>query len=313
MEKKITNFSQKFFSRVLFILISLIIAAIFLLILLISSHNSADNQNPSNDTRQFHVLVIGSYENELITNQIFSGVEKASDKFDTVAELYIPSFQSDSTPIQNLLSYAAYLNADGVVAYINSPSTTLLPIYNQDDQPIPIVLTGTYNPDSDHVSYIGNSYSEIGKTVAEEALNALNFKGTVCIINGAQPTQQNQSNLLNSMQSSLKAHSSISYKIIPKITLNEQADLFICLSEEDTIQTVQFFQEFFPTRRFKIIGFGNNSTCDLYLDKGMIYELVTINPEKIGEEAMAALYEYITKGYTNNYITADVKIRRSTK
>ena len=40
-------------------------------------------------------------------------------------------------------------------------------------------------------------------------------------------------------------------------------------------------------------------------------ELVSLDPQKIGEAAIREWFEYRTKGYANSYITADVKISRA--
>ena len=67
----------------------------------------------------------------------------------------------------------------------------------------------------------------------------------------------------------------------------------------------------FEPFRYKLIGIGGNEVCQLYLQKDWIGELVSLDPEKIGETAIRELFEYRSKGYANSYVTADVKITRS--
>ena len=86
------------------------------------------------------------------------------------------------------------------------------------------------------------------------------------------------------------------------------SNIFISLTEDDTIRSAQLLSEQFDMDRYKLIGFDGNEVCQLYLQKGWIKELVSLDPEKIGETAIRELFEYRTKGYANSYITADVKI-----
>ena len=45
--------------------------------------------------------------------------------------------------------------------------------------------------------------------------------------------------------------------------------------------------------RAHILGFGTNSTIDVYFEKGLIDELVYVDPGKIGEIAMDELFELL--------------------
>ena len=89
--------------------------------------------------------------------------------------------------------------------------------------------------------------------------------------------------------------------------------LLICLSAEDTIRAAQTVTELNKSSQIGIIGFGDNETIQLYFEKGVISELFSVNPEKIGETAIRELFEYRNKGYANSYITADVQIRKAAK
>lgn len=305
--------SKKAFSLAIYFLSVLFFATVFLCIFFITAHrNSLFRKNASQENRIAHVLVIGSYKNEVITRQIYNGAKKMAEKYNSVVELYIPTFQSSDTSLQALFDYAGYINADGIIAFVGSSDKKLVTPRDVDDYKIPLITTGTYVPELSQISYIGNSYWEVGKKIAEDAEELLmNSRGDICIINNNSSPNPNDSTLLNSMQSYFRTFKGINCKVVPKVSLNDTSDVFICLSEEITIQTVQFFQEFYPTKKLHIIGFGSNNTCEIYLEKGLITELVTINPEKIGEEAMTALFEYKSKGYTSNYITADVKVWRA--
>ena len=88
-------------------------------------------------------------------------------------------------------------------------------------------------------------------------------------------------------------------------------NIFIALTEEDTIMSAQQLSELFPIDTYKLLGFGGNEVCQLYLQKGFITELFSLDPERIGKAAMQELFEYRNKGYANSYVTASVKITRA--
>ena len=88
-------------------------------------------------------------------------------------------------------------------------------------------------------------------------------------------------------------------------------NIFLSLTEDDTILAAQTLSEGFDDFRYKLIGIGGNEVCQLYLQKGWIAELVSLDPEQMGERAIKELFEYRTKGYANSYITADVKITKA--
>ena len=85
----------------------------------------------------------------------------------------------------------------------------------------------------------------------------------------------------------------------------------VCLTTEDTIRIAQLVTEIHKDGKIGIIGFGDGEVLETYLNKGTVTELLSIDSEKIGRTAMTELFEYIRRGYANNYIAADVKVRRS--
>lgn len=50
---------------------------------------------------------------------------------------------------------------------------------------------------------------------------------------------------------------------------------------------------------------------DMYLKKNVITELLSIDSQNIGVTAMSELFEYIKYGYANNYINADVRVKKA--
>lgn len=315
MKKLMHNKTKTIYFFVAFLSLSLITGIVFILFSFFRM-KSLQNEKKYNsaDARTYHIIVTGCYENQLFLSQVYQGAERLSDTYKAVVEQYVPSSQAEDVSLQKLMDYASFVNADGVIAYIDSPDTTLETPRNDEGVNIPLVTTGQYSPNLPQISFIGLSYSELGRKIASETVEALGTEGNVRFVGSDFSIFINYSNLTNSIQSGLKAYPNINYSFDEEISLLEDnIDLIVSLSEKDTIKIAQRVAELPDDLKPKVIGIGGNETCMLYLDKGIIKELFAVNPERIGEEAISELFEFKTKGYANSYIAADVQVTRSQK
>ena len=113
------------------------------------------------------------------------------------------------------------------------------------------------------------------------------------------------------MQESPLIQSTVMETLPEFLEIYGENNIFICLTEDDTIRLAQKLNEQYLSRNYKLLGFGGNEVCQLYLQKGYIWELFSLMPEQIGETAIRELFEYRNKGYANSYITAEVKISKN--
>lgn len=281
----------------------------------LSSRARIQNKNEYNpaDTALYHIIITGTYENQSFLKEVYEGASKIAGEYKTVVDLHVPSSQADKETLQNLLDYCAFLNADGIIIYMDSAENPPVLLKRSDSPDIPIVTTGQFSPTMHQISYIGTNNWELGKKIAEETQNYLPVGGTVYII--SESTDSNSNTLISSIQSSLQDNQDITTTVIEKITpelaIEGRNNIFISLTEDETILSAQLLSEQFDDFRYKLIGIGGNEVCQLYLQKGWIGELVSLDPEKMGETAIRELFEYRTKGYANSYITAEVKITRA--
>ena len=186
-------------------------------------------------------------------------------------------------------------------------------LQRNENPAIPLITTGQFSANLQQISYVGVNYWEMGKRVADEVTGLLPQGGNVYIISDSIST--NTTNLISSVQRTLQEKpqivSSVIERIPPSFTLKSNSNIFISLSEDDTIMSAQLLSEMFPAYSYKLLGFGANEVCQLYLQKGFITELFSLDPERIGKAAMQELFEYRNKGYANSYVTASVKITRA--
>ena len=298
------------FSFVALLVFSIVFYAVFF-----SSRSYIQNQKEYNsaDTELYHVIITGTYETQSFLTDVYKGASKIAPSYKTVVDLHVPKSQADTESLQNLLDYCAFLNADGIIIYLDSPDNPPVLLRRSDYPAIPIITTGQFSPTMNQISYIGTNNWELGKKIAEEAQNFLPVGGNVYII--SEPTDLNANTLIGSIQASLQDNQSISTEVIehisPDFNIEGRNNIFISLTEDDTILSAQLLSEKFDDYKYILIGIGSNEVCQLYLQKGWIGELVSLDPEKMGETAIREIFEYRTKGYANSYITADVKITKA--
>jgi|WetSurMetagenome_2_1015567.scaffolds.fasta_scaffold191275_2 ribose transport system substrate-binding protein len=329
---KISALTNKFVPRILAIVLALltILCVSFMVFYFLPTITSGNRKNDTmSEDRNYHVLVVGRSENESFLQQVYTGAQRFSKKYRTVVELYVPESMAEDVSLQSLFDYASFTDVDGVIAYIDSSDTNLTPPRRTDGEPIPLITIGHYFPDIPQVSFIGNNYSELGRKIANETLSYLNNNGTAFIISSNNKNNPNYSTLMNSLLSTLRLYTGITYHVLDQssnenpllfdntlskeLTVLPKKPLLICLSAEDTIRAAQTVTELNKSSQIGIIGFGDNETIQLYFEKGIISELLSVNPEKIGETAIRELFEYRNNGYANSYITADVQIRKAAK
>lgn len=310
MEKKTARLIKYVF--LIFSFIALLVFSIVFYAVFFSSRARIQNQNEYNpsDNCLYHIIVTGTYENQSLLKEVYEGASRASAYFNSVIDLHIPQSQADTQSLQNLLDYCSYLNADGIIVYVDSPDFKPNILTRSDSPSIPVITIGHFSPNFPQISFIGINNWELGKKLADETQDSLPNGGTVYIINDTNT--QNANNLISSIQSALQNNSLITSKVIeeisPALSLNGQNNIFISITEDDTIRSAQLLSEQFDMDKYKFIGFGGNEVCQLYLQKGWITKLVSLDPQKIGQDALYELFEYRSKGNANSYISADVKI-----
>ena len=296
----------------IFSFIALLVFSIIFYIFFLFNRNRIQNQNEysAQDNCLYHIIITGTYENQSFLTEVYKGAERLAKSYKTEVDLHVPKSQADTESLQNLLDYCSFLNADGIIVYLDSSEDTPVLLKRSDSPVIPLITTGQFSPNMEQVSFIGINNWELGKKIADETLALLTYSGNVYII--GEPDGLNSNNLIMSIQSALQDNTLITVRVIdsisPDLNLIGSNNIFITLTEDSTITTAQLLSERFDLSEYKLIGFGANEVCQLYLQKGWINKLVSLDPEKIGEAAIRELFEYRTKGYANSYITTDVKI-----
>ena len=283
---------------------------------------------PIGRDRNFHVLIMGEAADEEALKAIYRGAEAESKSYDCVVELDVPSSLAESQSLQSMLDFASFVDADGVIAYVGEKASAVRIPTTLDGREIPLITVSHYDDSIHQISHIGTNYSELGRKIAEESAKCLNGSGKLIIVNTVKSNSANYSNLMASVTGYLDYYRDIEVSIadlesstaitdtsgmLARRIRYAEADMLVCLSSEDSIRAAQLVNELGKSGYIGLIGFGEGSVLDRYLEIGVITELISIDSQKIGAVALKELFEYIHYGHANNYIAADVKVRRAEK
>ena len=313
------------FFALFFISLSLFLTALFCIVTF--SYLKKRNLEFENvlEDRNYHILVTGDYENHLFLSQVFKGAQKISSDYNSIVELYVPQSYAQNESLQHLFDFASFANVDAVIACIsqNEDISELKVPLKKDSKPIPLITIGSYHSQIPQVAFVGINYSEMGKKTAEEAAALAKKDGLIFLIQSEMAGSGQTSNFINSFYSRLQKENlekrinlieSIPYEnellrtYFPDQVQNPRA-VFITLSEMAAVQTTQLVTAF-QTIKADIISVGNSEIIENLFERGSISEIIAVDPEKIGNLALKEIFEYLALRYSNNYITAEVQVRK---
>lgn len=315
-------------SKIRIILFSLLLLASVFLIstffyLYASLRKSTGDVNTS---RNFHVVVLGQAENLSFLQQVFEGANVTALDYNTVVELHVPSSQAEDSNLISLMEYASFVNADGIIAYIDSDSPVFERPERLENEYIPIVTLGTYNPAIPQISFLGTNYSELGRELAYQTIAAVGSEGRVLITGLDGTNNPTYSTLMNSLLLTLRQNASISYEVLNSESVKNEVEMnillkddenpvkaVVCLTEEESIAFARIMTSLKEERDIKLVCYGENETISQYYDKGIISTIVAVDPIKTGSQAMREIFEYRNTGYTNSYINAPLLVRTKRK
>jgi len=309
-----------------FICAVLLVFIVVLSVLTMKMHGSSDEQRDyTTGERRYHIVVTGTSENEVFLEEVYKGAAAVSQNYNAMVELHVPESKAEDVSLQSLLDYVSFVNADGVIIYVNSENSHIVPPVGPDGKRIPFISLGHYDPTIPEVSFIGVNYSELGLMLSREILSYLGGTGSLLIVNTDNKNSLNYSMLMNTLLNSMEKNSSIVTEMInfgvmqnlsvedrirQEIVTSDNINLIVCLTEDDTIRVAQTVTDLNKVGKIGIIGFGESSDALLYYKKGIISVMLSLNPDKIGKTAVQELFEYMKKGYANSYIVADVHVLR---
>lgn len=301
------------------ILLTLIFPLLFITILSRSFKYISMTENIPN--KKYHIIVTGETQNSNFLNKVFEGALKEAESYDAVVELNIPSSKADDTSLSSLFEYASFVNADGIIAYIDEDSDAVQAPKKSDGGDIPVITVGFFNQNIPQISFIGNNYSESGRILARTAVEYWKSGYDIFIVNSAEKNP-NYSNLMNTLSVALKTARLFPETFEGTFTENQDAvskrllhenivpAVIISLTEDDSISISQLASDPDYKQDNIIISFGENETISTYFEKGIISAVLSVDQENAGSRAVRELFNYKRNRFANNYVYAGIQLKK---
>lgn len=270
--------------------------------------------------RRNHIIVIGKTASNNFLNNVYIGADRVSDRYNAVVELYVPSSKAEDTSLQSLFDYATFVNADGIIAYIDNESDIVdIPVGSARSQ-IPVVTIGRFNQNIPQISFIGNNFSESGRILAKTAFEYSTNDSVLYVLNSS-PKTPGYSTLINSLSVALRGYQMNAIFLegnakenedflMPELFNKQKHNIIISLSEDDTIRISQLSSDTLYNENNTIISFGINETISTYLEKGIVSAIISVDQKKTGTLAMKELFDYKRTNFANNYVYAGLQLFR---
>lgn len=286
---------------------------------------SAENDY-SDSSQKYHIIITGSFSNINFLQKVYEGALSQCDKKHAVVELIVPSSKAEDRTLQDQFTYASFVDADGIIAWIDDADSINTSPITPTGEEIPIVTLGNYVDSISQVSYIGVGNFELGRTLATEIQNVLGDKGNILVIIDSEKNELSYSLLMNGMQNTLQTTPEIQLSffevqetneltsedfIKQGIISNKDIDLIVCLTPKDTSRVIQSVIDLNISGSVGIVGFSDEQEATDYIEKGIATVLLSQNPQKIGQMAMEQLFEYKESGYANKIIITDISVLKA--
>ena len=92
---------------------------------------------------------------------------------------------AEDVSTQGLFDYATFVNADGIIAYIDNESDIVETPTGSGRTQIPVVTVGHFNQNIPQISFIGNNFSESGRILAKTAFEYSTNESALYIVNSS--------------------------------------------------------------------------------------------------------------------------------
>lgn len=325
-------------SELIFVSIFVLLALCFFLFIYYIAfqiHSSLDKNDANNQVKYTsHILFVGPRGDADMFNALFDGANSKAMEYHAVLEKLSPSSVADERGLDTWLNYASYVDADGVIVFSDNESTLIEQPMNTYGSAIPVVSLINTNPESSQVVFLGTNKYEIGKCFAEEIFSyEEKLQKPVKTIFALVNSEKNVSaadRILSSIQEELFKNKQRQRNVLVKefsskgigpvndevrnVILNlmetHGSKLILCFSANDTIMAAQALIDLNATGEIGIIGLYENNETMNYIEKGIVFSVISIDAFSMGMEAMECLFSLINKGHTNNYGSADLIVLR---
>lgn len=306
--------------KVLFLIIVLVlfIGNLFIVREIKRTGSSVSNKNP-----KYHFYFITQNSVDPFWEEVRKGAMEAAKDYNVVLEFNSPRF-NNSEEEAKYLDIAILSQVDGIITHAVNNEDFIKLIDEAYERGIPVVTVENDAKDSKRKAFVGTNSFLIGEEAGKLIKNATNSEVKVAIImnSDSQKDMISKNLVINGFLHAIKNDERIKLfkiysskfgiysaeEITQSIIRDGMVNAIFTLDVINTIGVTQSIVDFNKVGNIIIVGYGSTPEIIRYIDKGIIYGSIEVNPYKMGYESVKAMVEIKEKNATSSFIDTGVNV-----
>lgn len=332
------RYKNKKRSEFIFLVVVVLLALSFSLFIysFIFQLRTISGKNDGNNQAKYtsHIVFAGTRSDVDMFNAFFEGASSVSKNYSAIIEKLLPTTMADERDLQTWLNYASYIDADGIIIFPDDEDFVIEKPVNIFESTIPVVSLVNSNTENAHVLFLGTNKYEIGKQFTEEIFayekmiqttiptvlalvnTEKNISATDRVLASIQEEFNKSKNLKRTILTETISGRGVEpvsdevKELVSKLNKEQEVKLILCFSANDTVMAAQALVDLNLTGEIGIIGLYENKETRTFIEKGIIFSVISFDAFSMGVKAMESLFSLIEQGYANNYGAIDLVVLR---
>lgn len=284
---------------------------------------TVENNLGSGATYSYHFAMVADDTDDPFWSNVYESAALAAREGSAYLELVGENLSDDYTLFQQM-QMAIAQQVDGILVSHDGSEEMAELIQAASEQGIPVITMMEDDPDSPRQSHVGANNYDLGQEYAKLIHQLYQEQGeeiqTVTILLDSDRASSQEilySSILEQCEgdpftvqavtvdnsNSFAAEEDIRNLIISQ---EEAPDVLVCMNYVDTISAYQAVVDYNRVGLVRIIGNYDASHILSAIQKGIIHSTITVDAEKLGQQSIDALMEYLEYGRTSTYSTVDL-------
>ncbi len=229
---------------------------------------------------------------------------------------------------EELMKVAMDASVDGIIVEADESGEMAERINAAVDAGIPVVTLGSDCTGSSRQSYVGVSFYTLGQMYGEEILrHSGETGGRILVLASPGETDSYQNIIYRGIQDTINRTGRSEEFSVEMLAVNDNvpfgaeesiSGLFrreehlpediVCLNELNTTCAFQALIDYNRVGESRIFGYYENSSILSAIRRGIVTATAVIDTDELGRSGVEALNEYLSDGYVNEYIPADIRM-----
>ena len=272
----------------------------------------------------FHVVLITEDKNRSFWEEVYHGALSLAQKNSVAVELQTVDYARGES-VSELIDIAGAAGVDGILTCVANDSGLTEAIDAAVQQGIPVVTVAGDDPDSARQSCVGVDYYALGVAMGNLLLELDSENVVVFMRESVDKWQISNLNLSAGMRVAIQKRPQIETAymqsgdkpfsieaLVQSVARGTHTtDTILCDNIEDTLTAVNAVIENNMVGKIRIVGYNESNEVLEYIQKGVVYAVITTDGETVGGSAMQSFLDLQSKGWANEFVSNTLEIVRA--